>query len=140
LNVEVTALKIEGFEEAARQAGYVTMITYNPNDPATEDRLIDKLVDRQVDAMAVFPTEEGAHTQLRRLVSNGVPLVTFDGAGRTDLQTDDVSADYYMAGRLQAKHLLELGCKHLCQIKTFPSCYSKDKLRAGFLDQAAESG
>ena len=141
LNIEVTSLKIEGFEVAAREAGYVTMIAYNANDPVIEDRLINKFVDRDVDALIVFPAESGPHAELQRMVQHGkTPVVTIDGAGRIDLPCDDVSIDYYEAGQLQARSLIELGCRRLCHVKTFPSCYAKDQLRSGFVDAAAEAG
>jgi LacI family transcriptional regulator len=143
LNIEVTALKVEGFEAAARAAGYVTMIAYNANDAAIEDRLVTKFVDRDVDGLVVFPAESGPHAELRRVLGTGqTPVLTVDGAGRVeDLKNaDDVSIDYYAAGQLQARHLIELGCRRLCQIKTFPTCYSKDQLRAGFVDAASEAG
>src|SRR5262245_40277178 len=112
LNVEVTSLKMEGFEEAAREAGYVTLIAYNANDPNIEDRLINKFIDRDIDALVVNPSETGTHTELRRLLETGkTPVLTIDGEGRVDIPCDDVSSDYYAAGRLQALHLIELGCR-----------------------------
>jgi LacI family transcriptional regulator len=140
LNVEVTSLKMEGFEQAAREAGFATMFAYNANDPAIEDRLINKFIDRDIDALVVFPSETGSHDELRRLVEQAkTPVLTIDGSGRVDLPCDDVSTDYYAAGRLQAQHLIELGCRQLCHLKTFPTCFSKDQLRTGFVDAATEA-
>lgn len=140
LNVEVTATKVQAFEEAARDAGYVTMITFNPNVETIEDKLILKLLDRRVDGLALYPTETGDHAQLRRLVRDGYPVVTIDGAGRLPFECDDVSTDYFAAGRLQGEHLLSLGRRRICNIATFPTCYVKDQMRAGLRQALADAG
>jgi len=139
LNVEVTSLKVQAFDDAAREAGYVTMMTFSPNNGSEfEDHVINKLRDRQVDGIVVYPTERGEHLELRRLVDEGFPVVTLDGVGRIDFETDDISADYYQTGRLQVEHLVSLGHRRLCHIQTFPNCYTKEQLRLGALDAAKE--
>jgi LacI family transcriptional regulator len=139
-NIEVTSRKIEAFDAAAKRSGYVAMMTFHPNDPAEENRLIRKLRDRQVDGIVVYPTESGGHEEILACLADGVALVTVDGFGRTDLRCDDVSTDFYEIGRMQADHLYDSGKRRLAQIKTYPSCYTKDQLRDGFVDRAAELG
>src|SRR5690606_13136048 len=82
LFIEVTTATYIAFEQAARRNGYLSMIVDNPNDPATEDRLIQRMLDRNVDGLLVFPSEHGEHRELRRLAENGFPVVTIDGEGR----------------------------------------------------------
>jgi LacI family transcriptional regulator len=67
-------------------------------------------------------------------------VVTWDGAGRLDFECDDVSTDYFEAGRMQVRHLVELGRRRLCLANTFPSCHVKDRLLAGARRAAAEAG
>jgi LacI family transcriptional regulator len=139
LNIEITAAKVAAFEEAAREAGYVTMMAFSPNSPAMEDHLVAKMIDRSIDGLVVYPTETGDHTELRRLAERGFPLVTLEGAGRTDLACDDVIVDYRAAGRLQVQHMLEIGRRRLVQINTYPTCYTKDELRRGAVEAARKA-
>lgn len=141
LNVEAATAKIQAFDDAARDANYAVMMAFSPNDnPELEDRLIRSFLARRVDGIVVQPTETGEHRELRRLVAAHYPLVTLDGAGRIDFATDDVSTDYYAAGRLQVEHALACGLRRICHINTVPSCYTKDEVRRGVLDAIADAG
>jgi len=139
LNVDPTNVKVASFDEAARAAKYITMMTFSPNDQV-EDELIRNLIARQVDGIVVYPAEVGDHAELSQLVAKRFPVVTIDGHGRTDLQCSDISTDYFASGELQAKHLIETGCRRLCQINSLPNCYSKAQLRAGFVETCAQYG
>jgi LacI family transcriptional regulator len=110
---EATAAKCVAFEALARAGGYLAMITVTPEDAAAQDRLILALKDRQVDGIALYPTKEGPHKELKALIGAGFPVVTF-GAAEQGLDADDVSLDYYQGGALQAEHLIELGHKKVC--------------------------
>jgi LacI family transcriptional regulator len=140
MNVDTAITKVSTFEAAARHAGYVSMIAFNPNDPAMEDKLLLALWDRGVDGILVFPSETGPHTELANRVADGFPLVTIDGAGRLDFETDDISTDYFLAGQLQTRYLLEHGRRRLAQAMASPTCYVVEQLRAGALGVAAEAG
>lgn len=141
LNVEIATARVQAFETIARDAGYTTMMVFSPNDePQVEDQLIERLLDRSVDGLAVYPTETGRHQTLRRALELGVPVVTIDGAGRAELDCDDVSMDYRASGRLQAEHLIACGYRRLVQINTTPSCYTKDELRRGFVQAVHAAG
>lgn len=141
LNVEISTRKVQAFEAMARQAGYITMMTFSPNnDPKVEDRLVAKLLDHNVDGLVVYPTESGEHVELRRAIELGVPVVTMDGANRAELECDDVSMDYYEAGKLQAEYLISIGCRRLVQVNTLPSCVTKNRLQQGLVDTAVKAG
>lgn len=140
MNVDSTNTKVSHFESAARAAGFVTMISFNPNDPAMEDKLILTLWDRGVDGLLVCPSEIGEHAEMRGRVAEGFPLVTIDGAGRLDFQTHDISTDYYLAGKLQTEFLAARGRTRLAQAMAFPSCFVVEQLRAGALDAASRAG
>ncbi len=141
LNVEIATARVQAFETIAREAGYTTMMVFSPNDePQVEDQLIERLLDRSVDGLAVYPTETGRHQTLRRALELGVPVVTIDGAGRAELDCDDVSMDYHAAGWMQAQYLIACGYRRLVQISTTPSCYTKDELRRGFVAAVDAAG
>ncbi len=110
----------DGFEAAAAEAGYITMMSFNPNDPAQENLLIQNHLDRGVDGLVVYPSETGEHEELRKLIRRGFPVVTLDGACRLDFAGDDVSPDFREVGRLQAEHLLALGRRRIALADAVP--------------------
>jgi|GEM_PF-392951 len=115
--------RINGFEDAAAEAGYGVMVNLHMNSPAEEDEYIRRQIDRQVDGLVVYPSETGEHRELRRLTAQGFPVVTFDGAGRLDFPCDDVSPDFEKAGQMQADHLLASGRRRVCIASTTPSAW-----------------
>lgn len=109
-----------GLTEAAAQANYTVALSSHHNDSESEDVVIRRLVDRGIDGLAVYPVDAGPHNELRRLVESGFPVVTFDGASLLDFPCDDISVDYREVGRLQARHLLELGRRRPCLLSPRP--------------------
>ncbi len=103
-----------GLTEAAASTSYAVTVSSHSNDSESEDLLIRQLLDRGVDGLAVYPTDSGPHTELRRLAQTGFPVVTFEGANLLDFDCDDVSTDLKKSGRSQTRHLLRLGCRRVC--------------------------
>jgi LacI family transcriptional regulator len=132
--------RVAGLDAAAMQAGYTVMMSFNANSPEWEDRLIRRHLDRGADALVVYPAKEGPHTELRRLVAAGFPLVTLDGAGQLELECDDVSPDYALAGKLQVQHLLELGRCRIAILRPEPSAWINNQREAGALAALADAG
>lgn len=109
-----------GLTEAAAAAGYTVALSSHANDSDSEDLVIRRLLDRGVDGIAIYPVDTGPHLELRRLVEAGFPVVTFEGANLLDFSCDDVSSDQAAVGRLQARHLLDLGRRRLCLANAVP--------------------
>ncbi len=103
--------RADGLVAAAATADYTVTLSVTTNDAASEDRVIRRLLDRGIDGLAIYPEP---HTELRRLVDAGFPVVTFEGANVLDFETDDISVDCDRVGRRQAQHLLELGRCRIC--------------------------
>lgn len=132
--------RFAGVEEAAEKEGYSVMLCFHPNRPDTEDLRIRSFLDRGVDGLLVYPSEAGPHPELQKLVEDGFPLVTFDGAALLDFACDDICPDYAAVGRLQVQHLLESGRRRLCLINTRPNAKINALREAGALEAAAEAG
>ncbi len=140
LDVEVHSVKITTFEEAARNKGYLTITAFNPNEPGLEDKLIIQLLQRSVDGFVIYPAEHGEHKELRALVEKNFPIVTFNGDGRLDFQTNDVSLDYYEGGKIQIEHLSAIGRKRIAYIYPVFSCYTIDQRVSGAKEAAYNAG
>lgn len=139
-DIEPTAKISMAFEAIARKHGYLTLITFDPNDPAVEDKQVGWLDDRSVDGLFVMPCETGEHEQLKVLLERRRPIVTLDGKGRIPFDTADVSVDYYECGRLQAEHLLSLGKKRVCFANSTHSCWVVDERIRGAQDTLRKAG
>jgi LacI family transcriptional regulator len=122
---------VSGFEKAARDKGYLVLTASTHDDPQLEDRVIGEMLDRHVDALAVYPSESGPHKALRKLAAKGFPVVTFDSGGRLDFDVDDVSIDQFEGGRLQAQHLIEAGCRRVCLVNPAVPCHVNNLKIAG---------
>jgi len=109
-----------GLTEAAAKSDYTVTLSSHSNDSESEDIVIRRLLDRGVDGLAVYPVDPGPHNELRRLAQSGFPVVTFQGANLLDFECDDVSVDVEEVGKLQAKHLLNLGRRRVCLANTIP--------------------
>ena len=108
-SLEVTTRGCTAFEAAARAAGYLTIFCFDSNDCELEDQVILRMRDRCVDGIMIVPTEPGDHAELRRLVEADFPVVSLDASARLNFETDDVSVDHFEGGRIQARHLLDIG-------------------------------
>jgi LacI family transcriptional regulator len=131
--------RMAGLDQAAYANNYAVILTFNANDPVMEDQLILNHLDRGVDGLIVYPSDSGPHTELKKLVEQGFPVVTFNGVG-LDFECDDVSPDYICVGRLQARNLLEIGRRRICIATTTPSALINDIREEGVRRELQEHG
>ena len=129
-----------GLAEAAARQNYSVVVSSHPNDSASEDRLIRRILDRGVDGLVIYPVDSGHHAELRRLVAAGFPVLTLEGANLLDFGSDDVSVDLEAVGRLQARHLLSLGRRRVCIANALPSARVNDLRDRGIERELAEAG
>lgn len=98
--------------EAIHRAGYELMAydVYWHYDGLA--RAVDSLIELRVEGVivAAMTTDVFSEAPLQRLLKSGIPLVMM-GGHRTP-EHPYVSADFQQGGALQAKHALDLGCRH----------------------------
>lgn len=98
--------------EAIHRAGYEMMAydVYWHYDGLA--RAVDSLIELRVEGVIVasLATDVFSEAPLQRLLKSGIPLVMM-GGHRTP-EHPYVSADFHQGGALQAKHALDLGCRH----------------------------
>ena len=135
--------RADGLTEAAAKADYTVTVSSHPNDAESEDRVIRRLLDRGMDGLAIYPVDPGPHTELRRLVQAGFPVVTFEGANVLDFECDDISVNCDRVGRLQARHLLAFGRRRIClaNMAALPRMAGVNVIReAAVRDELARAG
>lgn len=130
--------RIYGLHDAAMAKGYTLMINFNPNQSDREEELIRHQLDRGIDALAIYPAENGTHKEVKKLVNDGFPVVSYDGLYIMDFDCDDVYCDCREVGQMQLEHLLEIGRKRIAVTNTIPCArvnQSRHKRIAELLEQ-----
>ncbi len=139
-DVESATRLTMAFERRARQCGYTTVLAFNPNSADIEDSLARWFFDLGVDGLAVMPSEEGKHPEIRRLADSGFPVVAVDGQGQLDFDIASVNCDHYRGGRMQVEHLIALGRTRFLIADGFHTCHVVERRVAGMLDAIEEAG
>jgi LacI family transcriptional regulator len=101
---------VRGAEAASMAAGYMTIVCSSELDAALEDRCVEVLSDKRVDALLYLPGTTREHRCLRDPALQRIPLVVIDE------ELDDlppsatvITSDNEAGGVLAARHLADLG-------------------------------
>jgi LacI family transcriptional regulator len=98
-------------QKVAQQNNYSVLLGVSDFDPAGEDRLIRRLIERRVDGLILTGGDRDPSIY-RALERNGIPFVmTWRLAQAVDCPC--VAFDNYGAGRLAMKHLTDLGHRRI---------------------------
>jgi LacI family transcriptional regulator len=105
---------VRGAEAAAMAAGYMTIVCSSELDAALEDRCVQVLVDKRVDALLYLPGTTRRHSCLADPALKRTPLIVIDEE-LTDLPTEAtvITSDNEAGGVLIAHHLVELGHRRI---------------------------
>jgi LacI family transcriptional regulator len=117
-----------GAEDAATEAGYVTILCNSDESIEKEERYLQVLEERRVECVLISPVGEDSQ-RLRGLRERGHAVVLVD---RTTAQADQcaVAVDDVRGGELAAAHLIEAGHRqigYVCGPLTIRQC--TDRLR-----------
>jgi LacI family transcriptional regulator len=105
---------VRGAEAAAMTAGYMTIVCSSELDAALEDRCVEVLSDKRVDALLYLPGTTRRHSCLADPALKQTPLVVIDEeledlpAGATVITSDNEAG-----GELAARHLADLGHREI---------------------------
>jgi LacI family transcriptional regulator len=101
---------VRGAEAAAMAAGYMTIVCSSELDAALEDRCVEVLRDKRVDALLYLPGTTRRHGHLHDPALSRTPLIVIDE------ELDDlppgatvITSDNEAGGVLAARHLADLG-------------------------------
>lgn len=107
----IYASSTTAIQRVAQRNDYTVLLAVSDFDPAAEERLIRRLVERRVDGLILTGSDRPPHLY-ELLEKNAVPyIVTWkltDGEHRPS-----VSFDNYRAGRMAMAHLIELGHRRI---------------------------
>jgi LacI family transcriptional regulator len=131
---------VRAVEDAARAAGYVTLLCNTDNDPDKEADYLQALYRRRVDGLILIPShDEAPPTSLLHLIDRGTPVVIVDR--RMDgFSSDLVLTDNRRGGRLAARHLLELGHRRIGILNRALDTSTARERDAGFRAELSPAG
>jgi LacI family transcriptional regulator len=124
--------------EAAHEKGFNVILGSTHNDPDVEAKFIDDLIRRNVNGI-VFSRVSDESRVLRILGKTQMPIVVIDRTLEKE-GIQSVVLDNYDAGRLAARHLVELGHKSVtCVTGPQKIALCRERLK-GFREAVQESG
>lgn len=133
---EFLARMVCGIHHKLAVEGYTPILLWSePGLPELEQ--IHRLVDRRVDGMILFPSEDAApDTYFNEVWEREIPLVTVD---RKMLYThaDFVGTDDHLGGVLAAQHLLDLGHRNVAHLGAVPTISTSRERGNGFKETIA---
>jgi LacI family transcriptional regulator len=105
----------KGLSRILRERGYGLMISSSEEDASLEQREIDQMMARGVDATIIASTQLNFES-FRQLEERRVPYVLLDRqfAG---LQANFIGIDDEQAGLLATEHLISAGCRRIAHIR-----------------------
>jgi ribose transport system substrate-binding protein len=107
----------------------------NETDIAGEMKIMETMIDRRVDAIAVAPSDRSAFKiVVDRAAAAGIPVVIYDSGIDTDKYATFVATDNYLGGEMGADRLGEVldGKGKIVMVKTVPGGASTMAREDGF--------
>ena len=95
----------------------------NETDISTELQILETMINRHVDAIALAPSDrEALVNTVNRAASEGVPVVIYDSAIATDKYVSFISTDNFAAGEMAGERMGEIlhGKGNIIMVKTTP--------------------
>lgn len=130
---------IRGVEEVVRDEGYNLIICQSDEQTGKEQKIIDALLQIQVDGIIASVAKETTDTtHFENIQKRGVPLILYDRASDS-LDVNSVVSDDYLGAYKAVSHLIEQGCRRIVHFagQQHIGIY-KDRLQ-GYLDALKEN-
>ena len=129
---------IDGFEALARKQGIDVIFTHSNYDPQQFEQCLRRLLDRNVDGIAVMTSEVELHA-LERVHKSNVPLVLLNQA---DLESkfNNIRVDYSKGFQQAVHHLKKLRHRRIAFISGPQLFSSARRRRTAFLEAMKHCG
>jgi LacI family transcriptional regulator len=125
-------------EDEAEKNKYTVIFASSDEKTERSQKLIDVLLDRQVDGLILAPTEDG-EAQVRLLQQKGIPVVLIDRYF-PGLEVNSVAINNFEAAYKCAVHLIETGCKRIGIVGFKTTLLHLQDRKKGFLKALKDRG
>ena len=129
---------VKSFEFAATRNGYEVIIANTDYSPERMAGCVRRMIERQVDAVAVITSEMEPHL-VDELSQRSLPIVFLD-VGRVKPLISNISVDYNKGIREAVQHIVSLGHKRIGFISGPRNLKSARTRRSAFLKCISECG
>lgn len=127
---------IEGVQKIAQREKMIPLIFSANRDPALEQNYLKQMVERSIDGLIIASATMTTDTVNKIIGARNIPYILFDQNSAqhgTRVQTDD-----YRGGQLAAKHLINLGHRHIAMLKPKELSENFTQRLAGFRNVLSE--
>jgi LacI family transcriptional regulator len=122
---------------ALLKKGYCLTISTSEEDPELEEREINRLLGRRLDALIIASARTDSATA-KRIQDQGPPFVLIDRSF-PDLSANYVGVDDEAVGILATQHLIDVGCKRIAHLRGPETSTGIGRLN-GYLKTLAKNG
>ena len=129
---------LERLSNALQEHGYHILVFMASNDAESVDKVMDELLDYQVDGI-IAASVAMSNALAARCVAAGVPVVLFN-RGQDDLRLNQVTSDNVGGGRKIAEFLVAGGHRRIAHIAGWGGSSTGRDREAGFRVGLAEAG
>lgn len=117
---------VQAFSDCVDAHGFTILVASHGYDLEREYTVLRKFLEHRVDGVALIGVEHGAETY-QLIESQNIPAITLWNYDQTS-RLSCVGADNAQAGRMAARHLLDLGHREIAVV--FPPVEGNDRARA----------
>jgi LacI family transcriptional regulator len=103
-----------GMSGVLRRAGFTLLISSSEQQPELENKVIDQLISRRVDALMVASTQFTPQT-FQQMEKERIPFVLLDRRFE-NFPSHFVGVDDEQLGYIATQHLIEIGCQRIAHI------------------------
>ena len=129
---------VHAIEERLSAAGLVMFLGDSHDDPAAERRVVDSLLDRQVDGIIVAPSADAERDTIPTIQASGTPFVLIDRG--VEIPCDQVAPENVESAARLTDHLLDLGHRRIAVVRGLAGITSSTERVDGFLRAMADRG
>ena len=122
------AVAVRSFEAAARRWRYETIVSETNYELSLMQRAVENMLEQKVRAVAIL-TSEMSSDWLEEIVQQGMPIVGFDLAFRSERATN-IKVDYASGMRQVVEHLFGLGHRRMAFVgrrQSFSNVLSREQ-------------
>ncbi|MBY6687193.1 LacI family DNA-binding transcriptional regulator [Rhodococcus sp. BP-149] len=121
---------VHTIESMLSDAGLVMFLGDSHDDVVSERRVVDSLLDRQVDGMILAPASGSELDTIPAITSTGTPLVLIDRL--LDVACDQVGPENDHSAYQLTEHLLDLGHRRIAVVRGLAGISSSVERYAGY--------
>lgn len=129
---------VHAVEQRLSEAGYVLILGDSHDEPRSERRVTDSLLDRQVDGMILAPAAGSEFSTIPEIVRSGTPLVLIDRM--LDVSCDQVGPENDASAHELTTHLLDAGHRRIAIVRGIEGISSTTERFDGYARALADRG